>query len=376
MNLFDVYNRFDLTISSARGAYVYDVSGQSYLDLYGGHGVVSIGHGHPNYVRAIHEQLARIGFYSNAVKMPIQEDLANSLGLICGYPDHKLFLCNSGTEATENALKLASYHTGKRKVISFKNGFHGRTAAALGATHLKPISARIGQGNFPVDILDLNAPEQLDRALSAEDVCAVIVEGIQGIGGLDEPSVSFLEYLVYKCKKHGALLILDEIQSGFGRSGRFFAHQQASIVPDLITMAKGMGNGFPVAGVLIHPDIEAKANMLGTTFGGNPLACAASLAVLHTIEREQLLFNAERVGQEARTAISEIPAVTKVKGRGLMLGVELAKPIKEIREQLLFKYRIITGASANPNLLRVLPPLNITIQQLGPFISALKTILS
>lgn len=375
MNLFNVYPRFNINLVSAKGVFVFDENGKQYLDLYGGHGVISIGHTHPHYVEKLRAQLDEIGYYSNSVQMPIQQQLAQKLGELSGYPNHHLFLCNSGAEANENAIKLASFHTGKKKVIAYKGSFHGRTAAALNVTDNPNLSAPINTANFPVEFIELNNEQQLLSALKAEDVCAVMVEGIQGVGGLDAPSAEYLSLLSKKCKEHGALLILDEIQSGFGRSGKFFAHQFANIEADIITIAKGMGNGFPVGGVLIHPDIEAKNGMLGTTFGGNHLACAASIAVLETINNEGLINNVNEVSDFLITELKNISAIKQIKGRGLMLGVEFDFAIKEIRNQLLTDYQIFTGASANPNLLRILPPLGITKDQIQPFISALKAIL-
>lgn len=375
MQLFDVYPRYDITFTKAKGVYLYDEKGLPYLDLYGGHGVISIGHSHPEYVKRLTEQLNNIGYYSNSVQIPIQDELAKKLGQLSGYSDYQLFLCNSGAEANENALKVASFHTGKKKVIAFKKSFHGRTAAALNVTDNPNIQAPINQNNFPVEFIELNNEEQLKAALANDDVCAVIVEGIQGVGGLDLPSPSYLEFLSRECNAHGAMLVLDEIQSGYGRSGKFFAHQYANVRPDIITTAKGMGNGFPLAGVLIQPKIQAKHGMLGTTFGGNQLACAAGVAVLDVLENEKLIENADKIGAYISSELKNTPGITQVKGLGLMLGVELEYPVKELRLILLTDYRIMTGASANPNLLRILPPLGITAEEVEPFISALKKLI-
>ncbi|MFT6167456.1 MAG: acetylornithine aminotransferase [Vicingaceae bacterium] len=375
MDLFNVYPRFDITLTKAKGVYVYDDQNIEYLDLYGGHGVISIGHTHPTYTKSLKAQIDKIGFYSNSIKMPIQNELAQKLAEQSAYPKYHLFLCNSGAEANENAIKLASFHTNRKKVIVFKNSFHGRTSAALNITDNVNLSAPINANNFPVVFIDLNNEEQLINALKTNDVCAVIVEGIQGVGGLDAPSEGYFSFLAESCKTYGALLILDEIQSGFGRSGQFFAHQHANIQADIITMAKGMGNGFPIGGVLIHPKIKAISGMLGTTFGGNPLACAASISVLDTLKNENLLDNVKAVNSYLVKALEEISSIKKIKGRGLMLGVEFDFPIKEIRFQLLKEYHIFTGASANPNLLRILPPLCITKEQTKPLITALKEIL-
>jgi acetylornithine/N-succinyldiaminopimelate aminotransferase len=375
MNLFNVYPRFNITLTKGKGVYVYDYKNK-YLDLYGGHGVISIGHSHPTYVNKLKEQLDAIGFYSNSVEMPVQNELAVKLAKQSGYPDHSLFLCNSGAEANENAIKLASFHTNKKKVIAFKGSFHGRTAATLNITDNPNLSAFINSNNFPVEFIELNNEKALLNALKNKDVCAVIIEGIQGVGGLDIPTEAYLTCLASNCKKYDALLILDEIQSGMGRSGKFFAHQYANITADIITMAKGMGNGFPIGGVLIHPTIKAKYGMLGTTFGGNHLACTAAIAVLDTIENEHLLSNVTEVSNFLISELEAITAIKQIKGKGLMLGVEFDFPIKKIRAQLLNQYHIFTGASANPNLLRILPPLGISKEQIKPFITALKEILS
>ena len=376
MSLFNVYPRFDITLTKAKDVYVYDDQNKEYLDLYGGHGVISIGHTHPYYTAKLKQQLDKIGFYSNSIQIPIQDELAQKIAEQSGYAEHQLFLCNSGAEANENGVKMASFHTKKKKVVAFKGSFHGRTATALNITENNNLSAPINVNNFPVEFIELNNEEQLLNALKNRDVCAVIVEGIQGVGGLDMPSISFLKSLAKLCKTYGALLIMDEIQSGFGRSGKFFAHQFATIEADIITMAKGMGNGFPIGGILIHPKIEAKTGMLGTTFGGNHLACAASIAVLDTIKKENLLNNIQKVSAFLKEGLKEITAIKKVKGKGLMLGVEFDFPIKDIRSQLLNEYQIFTGVSANKNLLRILPPLGITTKQVTPFISALKEIVS
>lgn len=376
MKLFDVYPRFDVTLEKADGVYVYDSEGTRYLDLYGGHGVISIGHSHPYYVQKLTEQLQKLVFYSNSVQLPVQEELAQKLGQVSGYPDYDLFQCNSGAEANENALKLASFQTGKKKVVAFKKSFHGRTSAAVSVTDNPKLSAPLNKEGFAVEFLELNDKSALEKALAKKDVCAVIVEGIQGVGGLDMPSESFLRKLSELTKQYDALLILDEIQSGYGRSGKFFAHQYVGIRPDLITVAKGMGNGFPVAGVLISPDIKSKHGMLGTTFGGNPLACAAGLAVLEVMEQEKLMMNVNQVCSYLKSELLNIASVKKIKGKGLMLGVELKFPVHELRKQLLFEHHILTGSSANPNLIRILPPLNISIDQIRVFPKALQQVLS
>ena len=373
--LFDVYPRFDVTPTRAEGVYVFDQDDKRYLDLYGGHGVMSIGHSHPEYVTQVTRQLNKIGFYSNSVLMPIQEEFSDKLTSLSGYTDYQLFFCNSGAEANENGLKLASFHTGKTKVIAFKGSFHGRTAAALNVTDNSRLSAPLNKNNFEVVFLELNDKEALTAALKDKDVSAVIVEGIQGVGGLDAPSDDFLNFVSETCKKHEALLVLDEVQSGYGRTGRFFAHQHANISADIICMAKGMGNGFPIGGLLIAPHINATSGMLGTTFGGNHLACAAGIAVLDTLKNESLIENAAHVSEFLIPELNTISSIKKIKGRGLMLGVEFDYPVKELRSKLLYDFQIFTGGSANPNLLRILPPLNITIEEITPFVQALKKVL-
>lgn len=376
MELFDVYSRYNIALEKGEGVYVYDNKKKQYLDLYGGHGVISIGHAHPAFKKALIDQINTLPYYSNAVEMPIQNKLAHTLAEISGYPEYSLFLCNSGAEANENALKLASFHNKRKKVIAFRNSFHGRTSAVLNVTDNPGLSATLNKGNFEVEFLPLNEEGIFQEVISNGDVCAVIIEGIQGVGGLDQPNTSFLQGIAQSCEKHDTLLILDEIQSGCGRSGKFFAHQHHGIQADLITMAKGIGNGFPVGGLLIHPKIKAKKGLLGTTFGGNPMACAAFLSVLETLEKEQLIENA--VSQEAflKEALQSHPKIVSVKGKGLMIGVELPFEIKEIRNQLLFEDGIFTGASSNPNVLRILPPLNIQKEQLSVFVNALKSHLS
>jgi acetylornithine aminotransferase len=374
--LFDVYPRFDVTIDKAKGVYLWDEKGNRYLDFYGGHGVISIGHRHPEYVAELKNQLDKIGFYSNSVGIPVQEELAKKLLTFSGYDDYKLFLCNSGTEANENALKLASFHTGKKKVIAFKGSFHGRTSAALNVTDNPNLSSVLNHKNFPVEYLDLNDEEQLYEATSHGDVAAVIVEGIQGVGGLDAPSESYLKLLSQLCKEKGIVLILDEVQSGFGRTGKFFAHQYAGIRADLVSMAKGMGNGFPIGGVLINPSIKAKPGMLGTTFGGNHLACTASLAVLDVMEKETVLEHVNEISSYLKEQLKELPKIKKLKGKGLMLGAEFGFPVKDIRAKLVYEHHIFTGSSSNPNLLRILPPLIIEKEHVDLFIDAMKQVLS
>lgn len=373
MQTFDVYPRYDVEPVRGEGCYVWDESGTKYLDLYGGHAVISIGHSHPKYVKAIQEQVEKLGFYSNSVQMPIQEKLAEKLGELSGLQDYKLFLTNSGAEATENALKLASFHTGRKKIIVFEKAFHGRTSLAVEATDNSKIVAPINiTGN--IVRLPLNDIEALKRAID-DSVAAVLVEGIQGIGGIYTPTNEFLSTASHLCNANGAVLILDEIQSGYGRSGKFFAFQHSEVQPDIISMAKGMGNGFPIGGILIAPKFEASAGLLGTTFGGNHLACAAGLAVLDVIKEENLIENAMRVGAYLVQRLKEIRQIVDVRGNGLMIGIDLEQEIKPIRSKLLFDQHIFTGSSSNPKTLRVLPPLCISASEIDQFIDALNKVL-
>jgi acetylornithine aminotransferase len=374
MELFDVYPLMDVIPVSANGCYITDDQGVEYLDLYGGHAVISIGHSHPHYVRRIKEQLDRIGFYSNSVINPLQKELAKKLGEISGFEDYRLFLCNSGAEANENALKLASFATGKRRVIAFERSFHGRTSAAVGVTDNDNIRAALNRGQA-VTFLPLNDIVAVEKELQKGDVCAVIIEGIQGIGGIHIPEVSFLKNLQVLCEKSGCKLILDEIQSGYGRSGRFFAFQEANIEPDIITVAKGMANGFPMGGVLIKPDIEARHGMLGTTFGGNYLACAAGLAVLEVIESEDLIINADVTGKFLLSELRKISGIKEVRGRGLMIGLEFDAPVNELRKKLLKDEFIFTGVSST-NVIRLLPPLSLAQKEANVFIKALRRLLA
>ena len=375
MSLFDVYPLFDITPIKAKDVYVYDKEGVKYLDLYGGHAVISIGHSHPTYVSHITKQLNEIGFYSNSVQNPLQEKLASKLEEVSGCKDYQLFLCNSGAEANENALKLASFHTNKKKVIAFKNGFHGRTSAAVAATDNTKIIAPIN-AQQEAELFELGDVKGVEEALKKNDVCAVIIECIQGVGGLGESTTEFYKSLEALCKQYKILLIADEVQSGFGRTGDFFAFQKHKIQPDIISMAKGMGNGFPIGGILIHPKIEASYGLLGTTFGGNHLACVASLAVLEIMEKENLQNNAIEVSKYFLEQCKVLPYVKLVKGRGLMLGLEFEFPISEIRKKLIFEHHIFTGSAKNPNLLRILPPLTIQKKHIDVFIKALKEELS
>jgi len=368
MKLFDVYPLFDITPVRAEGSWIWDDKGRKYLDLYGGHAVISIGHSHPHYVRRLKDQLDKIGFYSNSVKNPLQEEFAERLGQLSGYPDYQLFLCNSGAEANENALKLASFITGRKKVIAFRKAFHGRTSGAVAATDNPKIVSPFNAGH-EIRFVPLNDSAAFLDVLDG-DVAAVIIEGIQGVGGIQVPEDSFLQLLDEKCRENGTLLILDEIQSGYGRTGKFFAHQFSGIQPHLITMAKGMANGFPIGGVLIHPDIKPWSGMLGTTFGGNYLAAAAGLAVLEVMENEQLMRNATLVGSHILGHLPAVAGIESIRGRGLMIGFDLASEHKTVRHDLLFRHGIFTG-EAKPNTIRLLPSLTLTMEEANLFLQAL-----
>ncbi len=374
MNLFDVYQLYNVTPVKATNVYVTDDKGIEYLDLYGGHGVVSIGHSHPHYLSKLKEQLDAIGFYSNAVKNPLQNQLAEKLGTVSGYPDYSLFLCNSGAEANENALKLASFYTGKKRVITFENSFHGRTSVAVSVTDNPKINAPINSTN-PKTFLPLNNVESVEKELAKDDVCAVIIEGIQGVGGLDEGTTTFFQGLEKLCKKYNVVFIVDEVQSGYGRSGEFFAHQAHNVSPDIISIAKGMGNGFPIGGILISPKFKATYGMLGTTFGGNHLACAAGIAVLEVIEKEDLMQNVKSILKYFIEKAKKIPQVKNVKGRGLMLGLEFDFEVAELRKKLIYEKYIFTGGANNKKLLRILPPLTVKKEHIDIFFKALKEVL-
>ncbi|OWW26346.1 aspartate aminotransferase family protein [Zobellia sp. OII3] len=371
MNLFDVYPLYDVTPVSAQGIVVTDDKGTEYLDFYGGHAVISIGHSHPHYVKRITEQLNKIGFYSNSVKNPLQEELATKLGQLSNCENYNLFLCNSGAEANENALKLASFHTGKSRVIAFTNGFHGRTSAAVAATDNPKINAPINLQQ-KVTFLPFNDLQAFQAEIEKGDVCAVIIETIQGVGGLDEPSTEFYQEVASLCKANKTVLIADEVQCGFGRSGKFFAFQHHDIQPDIISVAKGMGNGFPVGGILIHEDIKASLGMLGTTFGGNHLACAATLAVLEVLEDEKLIENAAHLEGYFKALAADIPQIKRVKGKGLMLGLEFDFEVAGLRKNLIHNQKLFTGGAKDKHVLRVLPALNITKAHLDTFFTALK----
>lgn len=374
MKLFDVYPRFDVEISRGQGNYVFDDQGTKYLDLYGGHAVISIGHSHPHYIKRITDQLHEIGFYSNSVQMNVQDELANKLGDQSGYPDYSLFLVNSGAEAIENAVKLASFQKDGQKVIAFDKAFHGRTSAAVQLTDNAKIQAPLNRG-IEVVRLPLNDPEALGQHMD-EEVVAVIVEGIQGIGGMDEPDAGFLKQIQTLTRKYGASFILDEIQSGYGRTGHFFAHQMhPGIQPDLITVAKGMGNGFPVGAVLIAPHFQASPGLLGTTFGGNQLACAAALAVLEIFKAEDILAQVKLTGNYLIEQLNRIPAIQSIRGRGLMIAMDFEFPIGELRKKLIFEKRIFTGSAKSPKTMRLLPPLTIKPDEIDIFVDGIKELL-
>jgi len=374
MSLFNVYPIYNITPVKALGAKVWDDKGQQYLDFYGGHGVISAGHSHPDYVKAITDQVGQIGFYSNSIQNPIQEALADKLVKASGYADYTLFLCNSGAEANENALKLASFHNGKKKVIAFKKAFHGRTSAAVAATDNPSIVAPLNAGHEVV-FLPLNDIEALNAEIAKGDVCTVIIEGIQGVGGLDQGTTEFFQAIAKVGDTNDVVLILDEIQSGYGRSGKFFAHQYHGIKPDVITLAKGMGNGFPIGGILISPKFNASFGLLGTTFGGNHLASAAALSVLEIIENENLIDNVNTISAYFKELAAQILQVKNIKGRGLMLGLEFDFDVTELRKKLIYDEHIFTGNASQKNLLRILPPLSITKEEVDVFFAGLKNAL-
>lgn len=374
MNLFPVYPLFDINIVRGKGCHVWDDKGQSYLDLYGGHAVISIGHCHPHYVDMLTRQLNTLGFYSNSVINQLQVQLADRLGQACGYPDYQLFLINSGAEANENALKLASFHTGRKRILAAGKAFHGRTSLAVEATDNPKIVAPIN-ANGHVTFLPLNDIAAFETELAKGDVAAVIIECIQGVGGIRLATAAFMQALRAACDKNGTLLICDEIQCGYGRSGKFFAHQHLGVRPDIITCAKGIGNGFPMGAVLISPDIKATYGMLGTTFGGNHLACTAALAVLDVIEQEHLIENAAKVGAYLISELKKLqqtnPHIVDVRGEGLMIGIEYDMPIKDFRHHLVHDQHVFTGA-ASTNILRLLPPLCLSMYEAKQFVELLK----
>lgn len=369
MKLFDVYPLFDVNIVKGKGCHVWDDKGQEYLDLYGGHAVISIGHAHSHYVETISKQVATLGFYSNSVINKLQQEVADRLGAISGYDDYQLFLINSGAEANENALKLASFYNGRTRVISFAKAFHGRTSLAVEVTNNPKIIAPIND-NGHVTYLPLNDTEALKAELAKGDVCAVIIEGIQGVGGIQLPTTEFMKAIRQACDKTNTVMILDEIQSGYGRSGKFFAHQYNEVRPDMITVAKGIGNGFPMAGVLISPKFTPVYGQLGTTFGGNHLACAAAIAVLDVMKEENLVENAAKVGAHLLEELKGFKGIKEVRGRGLMIGMEFEEPIKELRQKLLFEEKVFTGVSGT-NVIRLLPPLCLSMNEADEFLNRL-----
>ena len=373
MKLFDVYPLFDINIVRGKGCHVWDDKGQEYLDLYGGHAVISIGHTHPHYVEAISKQVAALGFYSNSVINKLQQEVADRLGAMCGYDDYQLFLINSGAEANENALKLASFHNGRTRVVSFAKAFHGRTSLAVEVTNNPKIIAPVND-NGHVVYLPLNDTEAMKAELAKGDVCAVIIEGIQGVGGIQMPTTEFMQAIRTECDKYGTVFIVDEIQSGYGRSGKFFAHQYHGICPDMITMAKGIGNGFPMGGVLISPKFKPVYGQLGTTFGGNHLACAAAIAVLDVMKEEHLVENAAKVGAHLLEELKNFKGIKEVRGKGLMIGLEFEEPVKELRSKLLFEQKVFTGVSGT-SVIRLLPPLCLSMDEADDFLNRLHRIL-
>ncbi|MBL7695192.1 MAG: aspartate aminotransferase family protein [Ferruginibacter sp.] len=371
MKLFDVYPLNDITIVKGAGSYVWDDQGEKYLDLYGGHAVISIGHTHPHYVKRIEEQLHKVGFYSNSIKIPLQVELAEKLGTVSGKEDYQLFLCNSGAEANENALKLASFYNGRKKIIAFKKSFHGRTSLAVAATDNPNIVAPVNETENVI-FLPFNDEASLEKAFRENEISSVIIEGIQGVGGINVAAESFLRKIRSLCDANNAVFIADSVQCGYGRSGRFYSHDHAGVQADIYTMAKGMGNGFPVAGISIAPKIQPKHYMLGTTFGGNHLACAAALAVLEVMEEEKLLKNAEEIGGYLVNELNGLPGIREVRGRGLMIGIDLPDELSMVKKNLLFKHKIFTG-EAKPNVIRLLPALNLGKAEADIFLEALKT---
>ena len=372
MNLFDVYPINDITIVKAKGSYVWDDKGEQYLDLYGGHAVISIGHTHPHWVKRIEEQLEKIAFYSNSIRIPLQQQLAEKLGKVSGKTDYQLFLCNSGAEANENALKLASFHNGRKKIIAFSKAFHGRTSLAVSATDNKNYIAPVNETNNVI-FLPFNDEDALEEcfAKNGKEISSVIIEGIQGVGGINVADESFLKKIRSLCDKHGAVYIADSVQCGYGRTGKFFSHDFAGVNADIYTMAKGMGNGFPVAGIIVAPHIKPKHFQLGTTFGGNHLACAAALAVLEIIEEEKLMGNAVMVGKYLKDELNAIPEIKNVRGRGLMIGFDVPDELKELKKNLLWEQKIFTG-EAKPNVIRLLPSLGLKKRDAEQFIESLK----
>ncbi|MGB8190983.1 MAG: aminotransferase class III-fold pyridoxal phosphate-dependent enzyme [Chitinophagaceae bacterium] len=372
MKLFDVYPINDITITKAQGSYVWDENGVQYLDMYGGHAVISIGHGHPHWMRRIEEQLHKIAFYSNSIRIPIQQELADKLAKVSGKEDYQLFLCNSGAEATENALKLASFHNGRKKVVAFSKSFHGRTSLAVAVTDNPAIVAPVNETENVI-FLPFNDEAALEECFNknGKQISSVIVEGIQGVGGIQVASASFLQKIRQLCDKYKAIYVADSVQCGYGRTGQFFSHDHAGVNADIYTMAKGMGNGFPVAGILIAPHIQPKHGMLGTTFGGNHLACAAALAVLEVIDDENLIDQAKQRGMYLMNRLKKIEGISNIRGRGLMIGFDVPEELKGLRQNLLFRQNVFTGES-KPNVIRLLPSLAITRKQVDEFLEALQ----
>ena len=370
MNLFDVYPLYNVTPTKANGMYIYDDKNEKFLDLYGGHAVISIGHGNPYYIKKLTEQMKKISFYSNAIQNPLQKELAKKLTQYSKCEDYNLFMCSSGAEAIENALKLASFYNKKSRVIAFKNSFHGRTSAAVAVTDnpkiISPLNAQ-----QKVSFIKFNNIDELEFELKKGDVSSIIFESIQGVGGLDQPEEKFIKEMCLLSKKYNVCVIADEVQSGFGRSGDFFAFQKFNIKPDIITIAKGMGNGFPVGGILVNHKIKAEYGMLGTTYGGNHLACVATLAVLNELKEKKLQENALKIGEYFKSKLEKIKEIIKIKGRGLMLGIEFDFNVSELRKNLIYKQKIFTGGSSNKNLIRILPPLIINKNQVDVFLKSL-----
>ena len=371
MKLFDVYPLNDIIIDKALGSYVWDDAGQKYLDMYGGHAVISIGHTNPHYVKRLEDQLHKVGFYSNSVKIPLQAELAEKLGKVSDKEDYQLFLCNSGAEANENALKLASFYNGRKKIIAFKKAFHGRTSLAVAVTDNPNIVAPVNKTDNVI-FLPFNDETALEQAFRHNEISSVIIEGIQGVGGINVATDSFLQKIRSLCDEYNAVYIADSVQCGYGRSGKFYAHDFAGVNADIYTMAKGMGNGFPVAGISIVPKIQPKHFMLGTTFGGNHLACAAALAVLEVMVKDDLINNAKNIGDYLISELKKLPNIKEVRGKGLMIGIELPEELKEVKKNLLFKHKIFTG-EAKPNVIRLLPALNITKLEADIFLQAIKS---
>jgi acetylornithine aminotransferase len=371
MKLFDVYPINEITVVKAKGSYVWDKDGQQYLDMYGGHAVISIGHTHPHYVQRITDQLGKVGFYSNSIRIPLQEELAGRLGKVSGRPDYQLFLCNSGAEANENALKLASFHTGRKKIVAFRKSFHGRTSLAVAVTDNPAIVAPVNQTDNVI-FLPFNDGSALEACFreQGDEIAAVIIEGIQGVGGIHAASNEFLQTISSLCRKHGSVFVADGVQCGYGRSGKFFSHDYAGVDADIYSMAKGMGNGFPVGGILIAPHIRPKHGMLGTTFGGNHLACAAALAVLEVIEQENLIANAAETGSYLMSQLRKIPQLQQVRGKGLMIGFDVPEPLSDLRKNLLWNQHIFTG-EAKPNTIRLLPSLALRKKDADEFLDAI-----